>query len=182
MDPKTAASTASSYAHPSINAGGALDVIFVAHAGGGLASTDWHVVFERLSRPGGSLLGSWGYQPPTPVQIHINGTPLKGGPHLHVSAELEPATFLGTCSQSPPAALLAAALPLLADGCNELRYTAGEDGGPCVRAFLYLWCAGVPAVVFDVDGTVTLDDLVGQAGALFDTSPTHAGAARRAPL
>ena len=61
---------------------------------------------------------------------------------------------------------------MLKDGQNELKYSSGDA---CVRAFLYLWRASMPAVIFDVDGTVTLNDIAGQAAMLIDASPTHPG-------
>ena len=51
----------------------------------------------------------------------------------------------------------------------------GGEHGPCVRAFIYLWRSAVPAVVFDIDGTVSVNDIAGQAAMLLDVSPTHAG-------
>ncbi len=141
--------------------GGALDVIVVLHPEGP-RSSEWHVVFEELKRP-------------AQVQIQVNGRPVDSDPPLRATAEREPARFTdGLGSTSPPASLLAAVLPLLVPGRNELRYTL-ESGGPSVRAFLYLWRADEPTVVFDIDGTVTLNDLAGQLGALVDLSPTHAG-------
>ena len=75
-----------------------------------------------------------------------------------------------------------AASQLLQLGRNEVRYSIGESDTPaghhgaiCVRAFLYLWRHASPVVIFDIDGTVTLNDLAGQAAMIVDGSPTHPG-------
>ena len=44
----SSAADATNYSSPSLNAGGASDVIIVAHADGTLRSTAWHVVFDRV--------------------------------------------------------------------------------------------------------------------------------------
>ena len=63
------------------NAGGALDVILISDRDGTIRSTDWHVVFDRLSRE-------------SAVAITINGHTLDGAPHMRVSRALEPACFV----------------------------------------------------------------------------------------
>ena len=152
---------------PADNAGGALDVIVVVHADGSLRSSEWHVTFH------GHVASR------SHVHLSINGSPFDGEFALRVLGSGEPATFGPLISPSncaPPEELLAslATSKLLHDGRNELRYTVGNL---CVRAFLYLWRVDAAVVVFDIDGTVTLNDAAGHAANLFasDTSPTHAG-------
>lgn len=166
-----ASSSSSTLGKPELNAGGALDVIVVVQPDGSLRSTDWHVVFEMLATP-------------ADVAVHINGERLETALALRASAPLEPASFArsdgaaaAVASALPPPSVLAAlaASKLLKPGRNELRYTAGAAGGPCVRAFMYLWRHAAPAVIFDIDGTVTLSDVAGHVGAVFDASPTHEG-------
>lgn len=174
----TTASRNSNFSHPSLNAGGALDVIVVVQPDGSLRSTPWHVIFDSL--------GPWGSGR---VRVHINGTHLDFAPHLRVSAAQEPAMFAGTADYGergeaattatmPPPHVLnhLAQSGLLQEGRNEVRFSVGGDPHAlCVRAFLYLWRHDSPAVVFDIDGTVSLHDLAGQAAMLVDGSPTHKG-------
>eukprot|EP00966_Prymnesium_polylepis_P313389 7241612-Prymnesium_polylepis.1 len=144
------------------NAGGALDVILVEQPNGGLRSTDWHVVFDSLETS-------------TAVEVQINGQPLKRQPSLRASAPNEPAEFEGG-GVEPPASLLADLVASLAvkPGRNTLRYVlAGSDKG--VRCSIYLWKKGTRGVVFDVDGTVTVNDAAGQMGNLIDQSFVHKG-------
>ena len=162
---------------PSLNAGGALDVVLVAHPDGTLRSSPWHVVFEAVAPSSGAGLPV--------VRVQINGTYFDDAPCLHVAAAHEPATFAAAAGESsssvPPTAFLTAlsAARLLHEGRNELRFSVndGGTGTSCVRAFLYLWRPGSRAVVFDIDGTVTLSDVAGHAANLLpgDASPTHAG-------
>jgi phosphatidate phosphatase PAH1 len=157
---------------PELNAGGALDVIVVTHEDGSLTSTDWHVAFERLPRA-------------CAVTVTINGTGFAQGGHaLRATKPRAPAQFDGDGAPSaapPNAVLLALATSrLLREGRNEISYTAGEQAdAPCVRAFLFLWRAERPAVVFDIDGTVTQSDLAGHLANIMSDyvagSPTHAG-------
>ena len=44
-----------------------------------------------------------------------------------------------------------------------------------MRAWLYLWHGHSRAVVFDVDGTITLNDGLGHVGNVLDQSFTHPG-------
>ena len=53
------------------------------------------------------------------------------------------------------------------------RYTLADGG--VVRAWLYLWHGHSRAVVFDVDGTITLNDGLGHVGNVLDQSFTHPG-------
>ena len=162
---------------PSLNAGGALDVVVVAHPDGTLRSSPWHVIFEAVAPSSGAG--------PAVVRVQINGTYFDDAPRLRVAAAHEPATFAAAAGESstsvPPTAFLTAlaATQLLHEGRNELRFSVDEGGTAtsCVRAFLYLWRSGSSAVVFDIDGTVTLSDVAGHAANLLpgDASPTHAG-------
>lgn len=189
---------ASSYLSPSLNAGGALDVIVILQPDGSLRSTGWYVIFDSL--------GPWGLPNGiTNVRIEINGQHFDCLPKLQVRAVQEPAAFAeeraggssgssssgsGGRSQTsmaaeasaatvPPRAVLdaLASSGLLQEGRNELRYCIGGEWPHClcVRSFLYLWRSVVPAVIFDIDGTISLNDLAGQAAMLFDASPTHPG-------
>lgn len=167
-------SSPSIYSSPALNAGGALDVVVVEHPDGTLLSSAWFVVFDAAATGR--------------VGVHINGSSFIDASRsdLHVGIQREPASFAAADSQTssteasvPSAALLAAlsASKLLRSGRNEVRYSLGGPGGACVRAFLFLWRASVPAVIFDIDGTVTLNDAAGHAANLLpgDASPTHPG-------
>ena len=116
------------YNDPALNAGGALDVIIVAHADGSLRSTPWHVVFDGHSRPGR-------------VSIEVNGAPFDDGPPLHWTKESEPANFAATGeppTTTPPNAFINALVSskLLHEGCNEAVFAVGGDKGPRVRTFV----------------------------------------------
>ena len=163
---------AANYSSPSLNAGGASDVIIVAHADGTLRSTAWHVVFDRVE-PNNFSIDRVAPSSTGAVALHLNGHRFEATIQLRATAAMDPATF-DSDGTTPPAAFLAelAASGLLKDGRNELKYSSGDA---CVRAFLYLWRASMPAVIFDVDGTVTLNDIAGQAAMLIDASPTHPG-------
>ena len=144
------------------NAGAALDVILVEQPNGSLKSTDWHVVFEKLPAPGF-------------VEISVNGQPLRRQPRLEAKAACVAAEFDGSGFE-PPSGLLVelASWPVLKAGRNEVRYMLA-GGGPSVRASIYLWKKGARGVIFDVDGTVTLNDVAGQMGNLIDQSFVHKG-------
>ena len=163
-----------SFMAPKFNHGGALDVIVVRQHDGSLHSTDWHVIFNSLEKA-------------ATVSVSINGHELDTGAHrLHASGQLDAAHFvspavdagLAALSAAPPREVLQAlrSCGVLLMGRNQICYTAGVGSGRVsVRAFLYLWDAANPAVIFDVDGTVTLNDIAGQAAMLIDHSPTHPG-------
>ena len=157
------------YLQPDLNAGGALDVIFIAHDDGSVRSTDFYVVFNHLDFP-------------DTVSITINGQAWDTGPCvMRASAAWQPTYFECPGSDSvhsivPPAHLLQALARTssLRSTCNEICYSV-NDTKYTVRAFLYIWRASLPAVIFDVDGTVTLSDIAGQVANLIDGSPTHVG-------
>ena len=158
---------ASSFLSPELNAGGALDVIVIRHDDGSLRATDFFVVFESLDAP-------------ATVAVTINGEAWDMGPDtLHATAAFEPACFGEGASPTPPTRLLSllGASLLLRNGRNELCYSVGGGARArlCVRAFLYVWHAALPAVVFDVDGTITQSDIAGQLANIIDGSPTHDG-------
>ena len=160
--------TSSIYSLPTLNAGGALDVVVVQHADGTLRSSAWFVLFDV------AVTGR--------VAVHLNGKRFVEASVLRVTAERQAASFAANGkppTDIPPADLLSAlaASELLRNGRNELRYSIGGPGGACVRVFLYLWQASLPVVIFDIDGTVTLNDAAGHATNLLpgDASPTHAG-------
>jgi len=142
------------------NEGSALDVILVEQPDGSLASTDWFCLFSHLPQP-------------SEVAVRINGQPLHAS--LHAAAPFEPASFEGG-AHIPPAGVLRtlATSPSLREGRNEICYTTAADGAS-VRASIYLWKKGARAVVFDVDGTVTLNDVVGHVGNVLDQSFVHRG-------
>jgi len=158
---------AGTFGAPAANAGGALDVIAIQQPDGTLRCTPWHVVFDSLSQPS-----------PEQVSVGINGVSIDV--QLHVSARFEPAVFAGAASgnkSTPPDSVLhqLSSSGVLREGCNELRYSLSSDHERCVRAFIYVWRSTSPIVVCDIDGTVTLNDLAGQAAMIVDGSPTHAG-------
>ena len=150
------------------SAGAALDVIIVRHSDGTLKSTDWHVVFEPLRKP-------------ATLTLSVNGTVV---PHvsMRVEGELSPASFVLDAAAgddkrkaAPPDDMLRDLVTTgaLSEGRNELRYLL-EDGRS-VQAWLYLWHASTESIVFDVDGTVTLNDGIGHVGNVFDQSFIHPG-------
>ena len=144
-----------------MNAGSALDVVLIERSDGQLQSSDWLLVFDRLSHP-------------FKVHIHVNGREISSC-RMNASAPSQPATFeAGSCA--PPAELLTELMSRseVRPGKNELRYTVVESG-QTVRAWLYLWPKQSRVVVFDVDGTVTLNDLVGQLGNVLNVSFVHKG-------
>lgn len=155
-----------SYLAPELNSGGALDVIVVSQADGNLRATELFVVFDSLSAP-------------EMVSVAINGETLEMGEHkLQATAAAEPALFAAGQSAVPPPELLSRLQKscLLRHGRNEICYSiGGARARQSVRAFLYVWAASQPAVVFDVDGTITQSDLAGQLANLIDGSPTHDG-------
>ena len=81
---------------------------------------------------------------------------------------------------APPGFELAAlvASGALVAGRNEVVYDLG--GGITAQAFVYLWHAHTPTVVFDVDGTVTVNDIVGYLGGFTDQRGARASASLRA--
>ena len=134
-------------AGPSSVSGSAVDILVVRHSDGTLKSTDWHAVFERKA--------------PGRVSLLLNGEHLPDV-HMHADGELVPARF-GTGESSgngtqPPLAFLEnlVASGKLCEAENALQYTL-EDGSSA-QAYIYFWHAKTPAVVFDVDGTVTISD------------------------
>ena len=174
--------------------GDALDVLCVRHEDASVRSTDWHVVFERLPRSGNNV-----------VTVRLNGVAVDlGGVSMVVREVLQPAVFTravftrgGTQERAgtpdveaggsfrktgeaeefaaPPGFELAAlvASGALVAGRNEVVYDLGE--GITAQAFVYLWHAHTPTVVFDVDGTVTVNDIVGHLGGFTDQPWVHAG-------
>ena len=174
--------------------GDALDVLCVRHEDASCRSTDWHVVFERLPRSGNNV-----------VTVRLNGVAVDlGGVSMVVREVLQPAVFTravftrgGTQERAgtpdveaggsfrktgeaeefaaPPGFELAAlvASGALVAGRNEVVYDLGE--GITAQAFVYLWHAHTPTVVFDVDGTVTVNDIVGHLGGFTDQPWVHAG-------
>ena len=164
--------SSASFLRPEINHGGALDIVIVRQDDGHMRSTDWFVAFDTLDVP-------------SMVQVVINGTTLNTGDHqLYAPAVLMPGHFVGpnadvAGSALPPQPVVDAleASGLLRDGRNEICYrVAGSQHKTyCVRAFLYLWHAARRAVIFDVDGTITLNDIAGQVANIVDNSPTHDG-------
>ena len=174
--------------------GDALDVLCVRHEDASVSSTDWHVVFERLPRSGTNV-----------VTVRLNGVAVDlGGVSMVVREVLQPAVFTravftrrGTQERAgtpdveaggsfrktgeaeefaaPPGFELAAlvASGALVAGRNEVVYDLGE--GITAQAFVYLWHAHTPTVVFDVDGTVTVNDIVGHLGGFTDQPWVHAG-------
>ena len=75
---------------------------------------------------------------------------------------------------APRAARRAPAPHARSAACAPLRRYTLADGG-VVRAWLYLWHGHSRAVVFDVDGTITLNDGLGHVGNVLDQSFTHPG-------
>lgn len=142
------------------NAGAALDVILIEQPNRSLQSSDWLLVLEQVSQP-------------CEVHIHVNGRAVSR--RLRVHSPMQSATFDGV-SCAPPEDLLAdlATWPELKVGKNDLSYTIVESG-QTVRAWLYLWTNQSRVVVFDVDGTITLNDFVGQLGGLLNQSFVHKG-------
>jgi len=143
------------------DSGGALDIVLVHAEDGSVGSTDWHVVFDsKLVEEA--------------VTTVINGTAADGFA-MWVEGPLKPACFAGDGARRvPPAEALRAAVSsgLIRPGHNEVAY---EFGSCRVQAALFLWEEATPCVVFDIDGTVTTDDVSGQLGALFDIPVIHAG-------
>lgn len=158
-----------SYSSQSASAGAALDVLVVRHADGTLRSTDWHVVFEPLRKA-------------AKVSLSVNGTAV---PNVFMTAvgELMPAYFAresagddAPTAAQPPSSMLKelVASGALGEGRNELLYTL--DDGRAVQAWLYLWHAHSRCVIFDVDGTITLNDAVGHVGCVARRCRTPAAA------
>eukprot|EP00322_Chrysochromulina_rotalis_P014936 CAMPEP_0115833756 /NCGR_PEP_ID=MMETSP0287-20121206/3335_1 /TAXON_ID=412157 /ORGANISM="Chrysochromulina rotalis, Strain UIO044" /LENGTH=433 /DNA_ID=CAMNT_0003287177 /DNA_START=1 /DNA_END=1303 /DNA_ORIENTATION=+ len=165
----------SNFLQPELNAGGALDVIMIRHADGSLSSTELFVVFDSLAAP-------------ESVHVTLNGQVWDMGEFslqatkVHAAAHfLGPSIEAASASTVPPPELLrhlsgSFGHGLIRDGRNEICYHVGSDRvRQCVRAFLYVWDAATPAVVFDIDGTVTLNDIAGQMANFIDGSPTHDG-------
>ena len=76
-----------------------------------------------------------------------------------------------------PAPRARSARPLFAPSsrtCASLRRYTLADGG-VVRAWLYMWHGHSRVVVFDVDGTITLNDGLGHVGNVLDQSFIHPG-------
>ena len=76
-----------------------------------------------------------------------------------------------------PAPRARSARPLCAPSsgtCASLRRYTLADGG-VVRAWLYMWHGHSRVVVFDVDGTITLNDGLGHVGNVLDQSFIHPG-------
>ena len=142
------------------NAGAALDVILIEQSDGSLKSTDWLCVFEQLAHP-------------CDVHIHVNGREVSR--RLRATAPHQPAIF-DEAGCAPAADMLADLVtwPELQTGKNELRYTVVESG-QTVRTWLYLWKKQCRVIIFDVDGTVTLSDVVGHMGGMLDQSFVHQG-------
>ena len=177
------AAAGNGFNNPAVNAGGALDIIVIRQGDGSLRSTAWHVVWDNL--------GSWG---DGSVRVHINNQLLTYEPALRVTDAHEEAKFaeaesvegsttasgesMKKASTTPPPTVLDALSKsdLLRAGRNEICYTLGSDPhGYKVRGFLYFWQHTTPAIIFDIDGTITLNDIAGQAAMIVDSSPTHPG-------
>ena len=153
-----------SYSSQAASAGAALDVLIVRHADGTLRSTDWHVVFEPLRKA-------------SKVTLSVNGQAVPNV-FMTVVGELTPAYFAreaagddAPTAAQPPSSMLneLVASGALGEGRNELLYTL-EDGR-AVQAWLYLWHAHSRCIIFDVDGTITLNDAVGHVGCVGTPPP-----------
>ena len=96
---------AANYSSPSLNAGGASDVIIVAHADGTLRSTAWHVVFDRVD-PNNFSIDRVAPSPTGAVVLDLNGHRFEATIKLRATAAMDPAVF-DSVGTTPPAAFLA---------------------------------------------------------------------------
>ena len=155
----------------------------------------WHVVFERLPRSGNNVEhrpperrgGGFGRREHGRARgaaaggVHARGVHARrrrqeraGTPDVEAGGSFRK-TGEAEEFAAPPGFELAAlvASGALVAGRNEVVYDLGE--GITAQAFVYLWHAHTPTVVFDVDGTVTVNDIVGHLGGFTDQPWVHAG-------